>query len=327
VDNALSGGSVALYCQDNAAFDNVVITANPLQPLVVLSTPLAYSVASTRDEGDTLTAEAIVLNKPEGASVWFALDDGPETAALEVGGNIYLADFEGVPDGDYDVTALLRNVDGKEVSHDINSMVGVGGDYFIAVGDSITNGIGDEIPWNNDSLDGRIVSSQGFQARLADRLTATTRLPQILFNEGIGGDTAARMELRIDSILERHPSANKILLMIGTNDSGIRVAPDVFGNTVSRIVGKMNGRQVWLAKPMPTFIINSDWTLDGPRNSFIADYNVRINQIAQSNLNAFLGPNFYSRFSDRIDLYQDYLHPNDTGYVFMADRWHDVLVQ
>ena len=98
-------------------------------------------------------------------------------------------------------------------------MVGTGGDYYVTVGNSITNGVGDLIPGNNDSDDGRIVAIQGYQARLSNLLTTKTGRPQIVFNEGIPGDTASDLNGRIDSILDRHPGANKVLMMIGTNDS------------------------------------------------------------------------------------------------------------
>ena len=51
VDPAIFSGTVALYCQDRAEFDNVRITENPLRPRWPLATPLAYSVALTRDAG------------------------------------------------------------------------------------------------------------------------------------------------------------------------------------------------------------------------------------------------------------------------------------
>ena len=333
VDDDILLGGIALYCKDRNLFDNVLIIENPLQPMVVISKPLAYSVALTRDEGDELSAEAIVLNKPEDGSVWFAMDDGPETPADEWWDNIYGVDFAGVSSGNHDVTAVLRCAEGKEVSHDINAMVGIGGDYYVTVGDSITNGVGDFNPFNNDSIDGRIVSSQGFQASLADQLTETTNRPQILFNEGIGGDRASNLEARIDSIMERHPGANKVLLMIGTNyANNSSVTPTDFRNQVLGTIAKINGPQVWLAKPMPTFINDSplSWTLNTTRNNRIQQYNIELEQIAASSANTYLGPDFYTVFSNFAipsDVYADHLHPNDAGYTVMADQWHNVLVQ
>ena len=331
VDGSISMGGIALYCQDKVAFDNVIVTHNPLQPVVALSTPLAYSVALTRDEGDALTVEAVALNKPIGGNVEFSLyninEDSETIEPAMYDSVVYFADFFNLPAGEYDVMVILRDSNGKEVSHDINSMVGVGGDYIVTVGDSITNGIGDYDPFNNDSADGRIVARQGFQAPLADQLTETTNLPQIVFNEGIGGDTAFDLATRIDSILERHPGANKVLLMIGTNDANRGVTPTTFRNQVLETVAKINGRQVWIAKPMPTFINDEpiSWTLDTTRNNRIQQYNLEINQIAANDPNTYLGPDFYSLFYNRTELYSGYLHPNDFGYHVMADEWHNVL--
>ncbi|MBC2709782.1 MAG: hypothetical protein HGJ94_01840 [Desulfosarcina sp.] len=336
-------GTVALYCQDRAQFDNVLITENPLQPMVAISSPLAYSIASTTPgggHGHTLTAQAVVLNKPIGGSVGFSLDGGSETAATE-SVNYYSVDFSGVADGEHDITAVLRDAAGNEASGDINSTVGLGGDYYVTVGDSITNGVGDDDDSNNDSTDGRIVAIQGYQAgqadpadpekreRLADALTTTTGLPQIVFNEGIGGDMAADLNDRIDSILERHPGANKVLLLIGTNDSfnGNPVDPDAFKASVVEVANSIvvDGKQVWLAEILPTYIKDT-WDPDTTRNTQIQKYNTRIQQIATDNPNddIDLGPNFYAVFGSTA-LYADHLHPNDLGYQTMADAWHATL--
>ena len=216
VDPAISSGTVALYCQDRARFDNVLITENPVAPTVAISSPLAYSV--TPGNLVNLTVTAVVLNTPAGGSVAFSLDGGSEIPVAG-SGNLYSLVFPGVANGNHDVAAIVRTAEGTEVASDTNSMVGTGGDYYVTVGDSITNGVGDFNPANNDSADGRIVAIQSYQARLSDRLTTTTGRPQIVFNEGIGGDKPADLQARIDSILERHPGANKVLMMIGTNGS------------------------------------------------------------------------------------------------------------
>ena len=184
--------------------------------MVAISSPLAYSV--TPGNLVNLTVTAVVLNIPAGGSVGFSLDGGSEIPVAG-SGNLYSLVFPGVANGNHDVAAIVRTDEGTEVASDTNSMVGTGGDYYVTVGDSITNGVGDFNPANNDSADGRIVAIQSYQARLSDRLTTTTGRPQIVFNEGIGGDKPADLQARIDSILERHPGANKVLLMIGTNGS------------------------------------------------------------------------------------------------------------
>jgi hypothetical protein len=81
--NPIPSGTVALYCQDRARFDNVLITENPLQPTVVIASPLAYSVLP----GDLvdLTVTAVVLNNPAGGSVAFNLDGGSDIPAAGSG--------------------------------------------------------------------------------------------------------------------------------------------------------------------------------------------------------------------------------------------------
>ncbi len=245
-DDPITGGTVALYCQDRAQFDNVMITEASPQPAVVISSPLAYSVALTQDDGDTLAVKAVALNAPPGASVTFSrfsLNDSEEKTATFFGG-YYVAYFSGVPPGEHDIMVKLIDPDGNEIDSDINSTVGTGGGYYVAVGDSITNGFGDAISSNNESADGRIVAIQGFQAPLADLLTDVTGQPQIVFNEGIGSERSSDLLLRIDSILERHPGANGFLLMIGTNDAGFwQIPPATYRANVEGTVLKIDNQQ------------------------------------------------------------------------------------
>lgn len=323
----IASGTVALYCQDKALFENVQISENPLQPTVAISTPLAYSIALTPDDGHTLSAEAVVLNAPAGGNVTLTLDDGAARSAT-ASGNVYSVNFTSVADGEHEIMAILEAANGDEVSSDINATIGTGGDYYIAIGDSITNGVGDEDDSNNDSDDGRIVSIQGFQARLANRLTITTGLPQIVFNEGIEGDTAAQMDSRVASILERHSGANRVLMLIGTNDSDSGVTAGQFNTSVSATATKVDdiyGKQLWIAKIMPTYTNDTLTTLDAARNAVIQDYNDEIDSIVGLHADTSLGPDFYSIFLGHTNLYANYLHPNDAGYGVMADEWHDTL--
>jgi lysophospholipase L1-like esterase len=322
-DSSIISGTVALYSQDRAWFDNVRITETPLNPVVAISSPLAYSV--TPGNPVNLSAVAVVFNKPAGGSVAFSLDGGPELTTAG-SGHIYSREFTNVSAGNHDIAAVVRYADGTEASSDTNSMVGTGGDYYVSVGDSITNGYGDEDDSNNDSIDGRMVAIQGFQARLSDLLTAETGLPQIVFNEGIPGDTALDLNGRIDSILDRHPKANKGLLMIGTNDSNNinNVDPVDFKADVEAIADFINGRgkTLWLAKTMPTYLIGSipsNPQLDDSRNLRIEAYNQRIQDIINVG-DGLAGPDFYAIFNDP-SLYDSYLHPNDLGYRTMANYW------
>ncbi|MFO7716186.1 GDSL-type esterase/lipase family protein [Desulfosarcina sp.] len=333
-DAAIQPGTVALYCQDRASFDNLVVSDNSLQPMIAVTAPLAHSVTP----GNALPVEAVALNQPADGSVRFTLDGANETVAVK-SGNRYSAQYSGVPAGQHDVTAELTDADGNELSHDINFVVGVGGNYFIAVGDSITNGVGDEDPLNNDSMDGLIVSSQGFQAQLSDELTFSTGLPQIVFNEGIGGDLSSDTMLqRIDSILERHPKANGMLLLIGTNDAMTvpQTDPVAFEFNVTQIatVALTELDLVYIALIPPIYDGSGN-----PRmtpNNQIALFNTRIEQniVDDPNDNLYLGPDLYNRFENQFaTLYTpldgtppDGLHPSDAGYQAMASDWHAALV-
>jgi lysophospholipase L1-like esterase len=324
---------VALYCQDRVSFDNVSVEPATLAPMISIISPLAYSIALTPDDGDTLLVEAVVLNQPVGGDVVITLNGERETLATGSGSH-FVAQFDGVTTGDHDLAAVLRDAAGNTLDMDLNTTVGVGGDYYLTMGDSIANGVGDLFSGNNDSTDGRIVAIQGFQASLADALTTSTGRPQIVFNEGISGDRVSDLNIRVDSILERHPSANKVLLMIGTNgSSGNTDDPDLFQAEVEAIVDKVDilaGKQLWLAKTLPTYLITDPATLDQARNLIIGQFNAKIAAIADANLedNTFLGPDFFDTFTtlaDPLFYFSDYLHPSDNGYQVMADEWHTVL--
>jgi lysophospholipase L1-like esterase len=330
----ISPGTVALYCQDRASFANVVIAENAPQPVVAISSPLAHSVTVAPRDGLTVSATAVVLNKPIGGHVSFSLEEGSEFAS-SISGNRHSASI-GVTDGDHLLSAILKDADGNELHRDINDAVGIGGNYVITVGDSITNGIGDENPYNNDSLDGRMVSRQGFQARLADRLTAVSGLPQIVFNEGIPRDRAFHLdEMRIESILERHPGANKMLLLIGTNDAVSNTDPEKFWGAVRRIVDAalVNGiDQVFVASILPFFNAEPLYGVSSEElNRRVRLLNARIQEIVTApdlSGNLFAGPDFYTLFAQHArDFYSsDGFHPNDAGYAAMADAWLDILV-
>jgi len=314
VDSNVLSGTVALYCQDRCRFDNVRITENPLQPTVAIAAPLAYSV--TPD--NSFLAQAVVLSQPDGSSVTFSLDGGGEIPATYQDG-YYEVDFSGL-NGEYDdITAFLRYADGTRADIDVNATVGAGGEYYVTVGDSITNGKYDFVPSDNDSADGRIVSIQGYQAPLADKLAPTR--PVIVFNEGIAGDESEEMEARIVSILERHPGANGVLLLIGTNDSfEEHVSVGAFANNVDDTADLIvaDGKQAWLAEILPT----NDGDVD--RNNWIQLYNLEIQAIA-NRANVFLGPDLYDAFNGHPEYYYDGLHPDYEGYGVIADQWYDKL--
>ena len=325
-DSELTSGTVALYCQDKAKFDNVIVTENNPAPTVVISSPVAYSVVPGNNAIDV---SALVTNAPANASVEFVLD-GSTSEVSPNNDNPFTAQFNGVSQGEHVIRAILRDEWGTELSSDTNERIGVLGDYYIAIGNSITNGRGDDDPLDNTSQDGRIIALQGYEANLNDLLTATRIFPHIVFNEGIGGDTSGDALSRIDSILERHPNANKALIILGTNDASQSVDPLVYENNMRSLIKKIvdAGKDVWVA-----FILFNKSA--GPiEDDFIQDYNDIINQdliigfqIGPDFYAAEEGPDFYDFFVvNQNTLFDpDGLHPNALGHAAMAQEWHDVL--
>ena len=96
---------------------------------------------------------------------------------------------------------------------------------FDAIGDSITVGLADNYSRDNLTLtDQRSLGFQGWPAILADLLTNDTGgvYPSLIANEGIRGDKAEDIDqTRLASILERTPNANRTVMLLGTNNTGL----------------------------------------------------------------------------------------------------------
>lgn len=330
VDSDIASGTIALYCQDRVMFDNVIVTENSPAPAIVISESVAFSVATTVDAADpnTLDVAAITANVPIDGAVDFFLDGIPCELSSEPIPGLYRSVCLNVPQGEHTLVAVLLDKAGSALARDTNFSVGIQGNYFVAVGNSITNGKGDNYSKDNVSQDGRINAIQGYEANLNNLLTSTLLYPHVVFNEGIGGDESEQAaNERIDSILERHPGANGVLILLGTNDSsGGGITTSEYRNNMQTLINKVTpGKEAWVALIPPTF--NDDGTPNSGRNSIIQDYN---NVITAQLSGIQVGPNFYDYFlgsgNNRSSLFADTLHPNGLGYAVMASLWHNVLV-
>jgi lysophospholipase L1-like esterase len=322
IDSDVTQGTVALYCQDRVKFDNVLVTQNNPAPAIILSSPIAHSVITT----DTIEVSAVATNVPPNGSVAFKLDDGQDIVDSTFPYSTPLT----MSQGEHKVEAILQDESGFELARDTNEGIGVLGDYYVAVGDSITNGDYDNFQSDNISQDERIIASQGYEANLSDRLTASLLIPQIVYNEGLGGDTSQDAnELRIDSILSRHERANKVLILLGTNDSRNGLTPAAeYEDNMQSLVDKvtLEGKEAWVALVPPAFEPDDPGAPDEVRNQQIEIYN---NIITSQLIGMQLGPDLYDYFlgsgSNRSSLFHDHLHPNGLGYAVMAHLWHNVL--
>ena len=334
-DASLTWGSVALYCQDMASFDNVLIQAPSASPTITLAAPIADSVVTT----GTLSASAIASNVPAGGEVELLLDG---TTSILDSTSPYSGVFSGVSQGNHSIAAIIHDASNVVVGQDTNVLIGALGDYYVGIGDSITNGDYDNY-WADNQTD-RIISSEGYEANLAALLESNLNIPVIIYNEGIGGDESADALTRINSILARHPGSNKALVLLGTNDalanipsgqgcSGTACNGTYKGNMQSLINTLAGaGKQVWVALVPPIFgdSYTSPYT-DNPANhtsnsTYVGEYNYVItNELT----NRQIGPDLYSYFlgagQDRFSLFANVWHPNALGYVMLASLWYNAL--
>jgi lysophospholipase L1-like esterase len=152
-------------------------------------------------------------------------------------------------------------------------------------------------------------------------------------NEGYSGYTidpgGGRMGISplVDAALSMfHP--NIVLLMIGTNDVNISLdlanAPTRLGALLDRIIADEPNALLVVAKITPT---TTDTT-----NARVQTYNNAIPGLVQARAAAgkhIALVDMYAAFtanaSYKTALMNDDLHPNDTGYVLMAQTWYAAI--
>ena len=227
--------------------------------------------------------------------------------------------------------------------------------YYVAIGDSITDGFGDDDPSDDISLDGRN-SAGGFEPILNNLLTSMTGESHTIVNEGVGGATSSNGRVSIFSVLEAHPESWRFLVQYGTNDadpffpipsglglvSGDSGYPGTFKDNMQQIIDAINaaGKEVCLAK-LPITLGDGPYSppyVDpdlGTRNILIKEYNDVIDELKNNLLNniSITIPDFYSLFNEDVSggkryefEYADNLHPDGDGYSSVAGGWLEVLI-
>ena len=208
------------------------------------------------------------------------------------------------------------------------------GEYFVAVGDSITRGSHDDYPADDISLDGRNTGG-GYEPILNNLLTKEKGYPHTVVNEGISGDTSAEGVVQIATTLSNHPSAKYYLVMYGTNDAWFPAVPSGLGlnpgdegysgsykDSMQRIISAIlaAGRTPYLAK-VPYA------TVPGIDISAIQNYNLVVEELIFDNDIWVIPPDFFAYFQDPLYIGEldDGVHPNGLGYQSMADLWFDAL--
>ncbi len=236
--------------------------------------------------------------------------------------------------------------------NDFVESVGVG-NYLVAMGDSTTDGIGDD-DLIDISLDFRN-GGGGYPPKLNDLLTAFYNgIPHTVVNEGVSGARSAGGVSIVNSLLAKHPDAQRFLLQYGINDagafppvpSGLGLNPGDAGYTGSykhnlqQMIDAINlaGREVCLAKiPIVLGDTASGTQYSDPENppvgsrgDYVIEYNLVVDELVGTPANNItISPDLWTKFNEivtggqhRYELeYSDNFHMLGSGYDTTADEW------
>lgn len=261
------------------------------------------------------------------------LNFGPE---IDIYSPPFQVIFSNLSRSEHVVDAYIIDSAGNPVSgagtHDQVSQVGVG-DYYVAMGDSITYGVGDDVPSDDISLDGRNTGG-GYEPILNNLLTNAKGYPQTIVNEGIGGAKSNDGVNVIQSLLSLFSDSQFFLIEYGTNDAATPVPsglglhpgdsgyPGTFKDNMQRIITSVKnaGKLPYLAKvPYST----APYTA---RDSLYQTYNQVIDELVSENTISVTPPDFYTYFqNNQSQISSDGLHPNGIGYQSMANKWFNAL--
>jgi len=194
------------------------------------------------------------------------------------------------------------------------------GEYYVAVGDSIT----------------RAGGKRGYAPTLSDLLKNSKGYPNTVANLGNDGATSAEGAKLINFMLSTLPKAKYYLVMYGTNDArlpvpvpsgkGLRPGEPGYNGSYKDNLQKIlsailaAGKIPCIAKVPHT----AWWNID---LLSIQDYNVVIDELVVANNIAVTPPDFYTYFQKHPDELADGLHPNKIGYESMANLWFQALTR
>ncbi len=191
---------------------------------------------------------------------------------------------------------------------------------YIAFGDSITFGVGD------DSTRPR--SEMGYPGRL-DELLATRGIPgATVINAGLGNEATTEAVTRIDQVLGDN-RADVLLLMEGTNDINAQVSVETITFNLQRIATKAEaaGLRVIHGTIIPRL---PSANRDGD-NRIAAQLAASLRNLAWSERRSLADPFevfLYQTPNAFTTLYvggDDKLHPNAAGYDKLAEVWADQI--
>ena len=313
-----------------------------IPPYVRIGTPHSYALQTSPNL--YIKAAACLNNSADGVRIF--VDGGSASGGQQFDDYTepYEHTFAGLSASEHVVDVQIIDASGNDVTgtntHDQSAQAGIG-NYLVATGDSITFGYGGVL---NTSADGRNTGT-GFEPMLNDLLTTNSGgIPYTVENEGVGGQLSVEGLAEINTILAKHPDAQRILVQLGTNDadpiyhavpSGLGLHPGDTGyagslkDNLQKIINAVNnaGREVCLAK-LPIVLGDSatgskyadpENPPAGSRGDFIIQYNLVIDELYNDAANniSVVPPDFWAKFNElvapsvhRYDTeYFDYIHP------------------
>ena len=323
-------------------------------PFVEILEPSSYYLQTSPD----LTVRADAIDLEPAWKIKFIIDLGtPDERSIIDTSKPYEALFTSLTEIEHTVDVFVVDVSNSEIpgiyTHDQIIQIGIG-HYYVGIGDSITEGFGDDDPSDDISLDGRN-NGPGYESILNNFLTGASGIPHTIINEGVGGATSSDGRESILTILAKHPESQRFLVQFGTNDarpwlpvpSGKGLSPSdpgypgTFKDNMQHIINEISsqGKEVCLGKP-PITLGDSTYSSpydnpdEGTRSVLVKEYNEVIDELKNDLLNNIMvtPPDFYSLFNEdvyggkRYDFeYEDNLHPNGVGYHSMANKWLESL--
>lgn len=355
------GGKVALWSgrnvDDDVFFDNVAMLEEPNYPLIGINSPADYLVLT----GGDLTVSA-VTNNVGIAGVEFVIDEGSadeQTLSGVWSGVSYSASTSFLLNGTHEVKAYALDGASQRLGNpeavDVMGGVGVNGIHIVGFGDSITNGVFDDLASDDISGDGRNTSG-GYQPALNNFLSADIPdgygEPVTVLDEGNPGDFATEGVDKIGTVLARTPQSQAYLVLFGTNDSNPddpRFADSGLGlysgdvgydgsfkdsmqQIIDAVLGTGKGQHVYLAKvpPVPGAPTEQD--------ARIVEFNLVIDELLLDNAGSGLvkaGPDFYDYFANdpvgQTEMCTPPVdgrcyHPTGAGYASMGRLWSESLI-
>ena len=183
----------------------------------------------------------------------------------------------------------------------LTTAIPVLGVEIIAFGDSITAGTGS--------------NSGGYPSRLQQIIESTGK-PCTIYNLGIPGERTYQGVERIDTVLDSIP-ADVILIMEGTNDIRSGHPWQTTQLNLQLMIDKAKARGVTpiLATLTPSDQVNSEVLIPNR-------WNPMIKELAKQNSITLVDQ--YSAIEALWpSLTNDGIHPNDNGYLYLAETWNN----